>query len=295
MQSFQKNPEEILIRKIQNFALNNPGNRMTTLDNRPFFEEPLVGFADGKDSIFKQFKDDSIIGDFHLTPIEMMEQSFPEHKEPWDGVSVISWVLPIYKKTRISNRKQERYPSKPWTHTRTYGQPFNEELTAHIVDVIQKQGYIAVAPVFSPAFREFHIDTDLYITSNWSERHIAYAAGLGTFGLNGSLITQKGVTMRCGSVVTNLKLKPTARPYSNPREYCLFINSGTCGTCMERCPSGAITDTGPNNETCMTHFAEVVMNTLDHDASLPGCGLCQTAVPCEARIPKTKKRSIKID
>ncbi len=43
-----------------------------------------------------------------------------------------------------------------------------------------------------------------------------------------------------------------------------------------------------NNETCMTHFAEVVMNTLDYDAPLPGCGLCQTAVPCEAAIPKQK-------
>jgi epoxyqueuosine reductase QueG len=289
MESFQKNPEEILIKEIQNYVLKNPGNRMETLDNRQFFEDRLVGFADGRDRIFEHFKDESIIGAFHLTPLEMMEQSFPEHKEPWDVVSVISWVLPIFKETRISNRKQERYPSKPWSHTRTYGQPFNEELTAYIVSFIQKQGYIAIAPVFSPAFREFHINTELYITSNWSERHISYAAGLGTFGLNGSLITKKGVTMRCGSVVTNLKLQPTLRPYSNSREYCLFVNSGTCGKCMERCPSGAITEKGPNNETCMTHFAEVVMNTLGYNASLPGCGLCQTAVPCEGKVPKISK------
>ena len=286
MHSFEKNPEEVLTQEIKNFVLNNPGNRMETLDKRPFFEEPLVGFADDRDPIFDQFKDESVIGPFHLDPLEMMEQSFPEYKEPWGEGSVISWVLPIFKETRKSNRKQERYPSKPWSHTRTYGQPFNEELTAHVVDFIQAHGYVAVAPVSSPAFKEFHIDNDLYITSNWSERHIAYAAGLGTFGLNGSLITEKGVTMRCGSVVTNLKLKPTERPYSDFREYCLFANGGKCGKCMERCPSGAISEKGPNNETCMTHFAEVVMNTLDYDASLPGCGLCQTAVPCEARIPK---------
>jgi len=35
--------------------------------------------------------------------------------------------------------------------------------------------------------------------SSWSERHAAYAAGLGTFSLNDALITPKGIAHRLGS------------------------------------------------------------------------------------------------
>ena len=40
----------------------------------------------------------------------------------------------------------------------------------------------------------------LHIASDWSERHAAYAAGLGTFGLTRALITEKGIAGRFGSL-----------------------------------------------------------------------------------------------
>ena len=80
MQSLKENPEEVLARGIKSFVLTNPDNRMERLDNRPFFEEPLVGSADARDPLFEQFKDESVIGSLHLTPLEMMEQSLAEHK-----------------------------------------------------------------------------------------------------------------------------------------------------------------------------------------------------------------------
>ena len=38
------------------------------------------------------------------------------------------------------------------------------------------------------------------MASTWSERHVAYVSGLGTFGLSGGLITAKGQAVRLGSV-----------------------------------------------------------------------------------------------
>ena len=38
--------------------------------------------------------------------------------------------------------------------------------------------------------------------SNWSERHVAYVCGLGTFGCQG-LITSKGLAGRFGSIITD--------------------------------------------------------------------------------------------
>lgn len=71
--------------------------------------------------------------------------------------------------------------------------------------------------------------------SNWSERHVAYICGLGTFGLSKGLITKKGIAGRFGSVVTSAVLPVTQREYSNPFEYCTM-----CGKCAINCPAHAI-------------------------------------------------------
>ena len=71
--------------------------------------------------------------------------------------------------------------------------------------------------------------------SNWSERHVAYVCGLGTFGLSKGLITERGMAGRFGSIVTDAELAPTPRKYSDPFEYCT-----KCGACQFRCPAKAI-------------------------------------------------------
>ena len=48
--------------------------------------------------------------------------------------------------------------------------------------------------------------------SNWSERHVAHIAGLGTFSLSRSLITSAGAAGRIGSLVLEAALPRTARP-----------------------------------------------------------------------------------
>jgi epoxyqueuosine reductase QueG len=279
MISFKENPEETIKQVIQRFVAESPGNRMSQPDGEPYFEKPLVGFADANDPLFKEYK--KIIGDFHLTPIEILAQSFPHYTASWAGASVISWILPISKSTRQSNRNETRAPSQAWEQTRIHGEAFNNQLREYVTSFIEKQQGIAVAPMLSEIFSVYQSEESGFC-SNWSERHAAYAAGLGTFSLSRGLITHSGVAMRCGSVLTNLKLEPTTQPYKNYQEYCL---SGTCGKCIDRCPAGAITQEGHNKDLCIMHIAELIQEGEDE---YPGCGLCQTGVPCEAGIPKKR-------
>jgi len=131
-------------------------------------------------------------------------------------------------------------------------------------------------------------DSPVGIASNWSERHVAHACGLGTFGLSDGLITPVGKAMRCGSVVTDMPLTPTPRSYKSHTEYCLFHSYGTCRECIERCPAGAITEAGHDKEICRKYAYGKIKETVGptYGVVTTGCGLCQTGVACEGRIPE---------
>src|SRR5690606_4519617 len=116
---------------------------------------------------------------------------------------------------------------------------FNEALRAYVAERLTKVGHLAVAPTLSPNFKT--VKSENYgLASTFSERHAAYAAGLGTFGLCDGLITAKGKAMRCGSVVARIQIPSTPRPYDDHHAYCLFYSKGTCGVCITRCPGGAV-------------------------------------------------------
>ncbi|MDX1779400.1 MAG: epoxyqueuosine reductase, partial [Thermodesulfobacteriota bacterium] len=212
----------------------------------------------------------------------------PEPEGSWKGASVISWIRPIAGSVRESNRRETRSSSEAWLITKTFGEEFNIKLAEHIAAFLTEQGFHSLVPTLSPFFEIVQTERAGF-AANWSERHVAYAAGLGTFSLSGALITKRGAAMRCGSVVTSLKLQPTKRQYSNFREYCLFYNSDSCGKCISRCPGGAISEEGHNKELCMIHCASAVQEIEGKTGGMPGCGLCQTAVPCEEEIPGKKE------
>ncbi len=277
--------EQTIAKEIIRFAAESPANRFPDSTER-YFDEPLVGFAAAGDPLFTDYK--RIIGDFHLTPHELVTAA-PEG-EPWQPVTVICWVLPVTRSTRESNRKENRVPSRQWAETRSYGEQFNGSLRWHMVAWLTGLGHRAVAPQFSPAWQEF-ADTPVGIASSWSERHAAYAAGLGTFSLNDALITPQGIAHRLGTVITDLVLAPGERPYPDHRHNCLWYREGTCGACVARCPVGAITrEWGHDKRRCRAYVYEELPRELGelYDVPQTGCGLCQTKVPCEGCIPPGK-------
>lgn len=295
MTAIQQNPNQYIENALKDCVRTSPKNRLASFGNEPIFDEPLIGFADGSDPIFMEFK--KVVHEKHYTPLEILTKAVsdagPAHEKDLSAVSVVSFVLPIPKETRRSNAREKKGPSLRWNHTRWHGQDFINALSADMVALLTEAGYAAVAPEISPYFRIYAVDNGF--ASNWSQRHMAYAAGLGTFSLNDGFITQKGLTMRCGSFVTNLRLEPSKRSYSNHLANCLFYAGGKCDACIRRCPYGAITEKGHDKQKCREVLFEIQKPWLEgahgegYTGPYAGCGLCQTGVPCESRIPVRKK------
>lgn len=267
---------DVLRGEIVRFMGDGHGNRLP--DGGPIFDEPLLGVASADDPLFVKYK--SIIGEFHLTPREVLPEA----------ASVIVWVLPMSATVRSSQRRGQEKPSAEWAWARSHGEDFNIAMRKHIVSVLRAGGYASEAPMLSKSWRVIG-DSPVGEASTWSERHAAYAAGLGTFSLSDGFITAKGIAHRCGSVVTSMPLPPDPRPNHDHRANCLFFHGGQCGVCIKRCPAGAITGQGHDKKKCRDYvYGEVTAAAAkDYGVPIAGCGLCQAGVPCEAGIPKAQR------
>jgi len=268
---------------IREFLATSPDNSMNDHTGQPAWEEAIIGFASGADPIWDQYKE--YVGPFHWTPWQIYSQNHPRLPARAEDLSVISWVLPQRRAVRRSNRKDPAYPSQEWARIRVYGEQCNAALRRHLVQTLTQAGHPAVAPMLVPNWTVVDSARFSY-ASSWSERHIAHACGLGTFGLCDGLITARGKAMRVGSVVAHIPIEPTPRPYTHHRAYCLHFARGACGKCITRCPAGAISEAGHDKEKCREHLVrtrEYVQEAFHFEGY--GCGLCQVGVPCEAGIP----------
>ena len=231
-----------------------------------YFDDPLVACASANDPLFARFKaTPDILGDSLRLPSEWLDEA----------KSVISIFFPFSQRIRASNQKDSRWPSDEWLHSRVEGQAFLEKAMRQVRRWLEEAGARGVIPSLSPDFRVNRDSGAHPFVSNWSERHAAYVAGLGTFGLSKHLITPRGVCGRFGSVITDAEFTPTPRNYKEPFEYCSF-----CGACVRRCPVNAISiEKGKDNRACNAFLNEI----KERCAPRYGCGKCQVGVPCENR------------
>lgn len=284
---------EELIDRVVNFVASSKDNLVSDEDaiypklaGMKLYEAPLIGFACADDELFTiEFKKEGIIHPEYMAPSEWL----PGAK------TVISFFLPFTKAVKESNRNKTDTPYEPgipqrcsteWLHGRIEGQIFLNKITDYIQALLRNEGFETVCPTTSGKLRMI----TPYI-STWSERHAAYAAGLGTFGLSKGLITQKGMAGRFGSVITNAEFLPNIRPYSDPFEYCTM-----CGACTVKCPAGAI----DKARGCALGKDQLVCGPYVEGSFLPphgpnqrkryGCGKCQCGVPCESGIPRKNKQ-----
>lgn len=272
---------------IQDFIRQSPENTLQDKTHEKAFDTPLVGFSRGDDPLYDAYKDH--VGPFYLTPWEIFALTFRDFSVKPEEIAIISWILPQTAATKADNRKENFYPSERWARARIFGEEVNEKLRKHVVASVELEGYQVVAPSLTPQF-SVRISPKYGFASTWSERHAAYASGLGTFGLCDGLITPVGKAMRTGSVVARLQVPPTPRPYTDHHEYCLFFTQGICGICIKRCPVGAITEAGKDKPTCYKHLFPATRDyvTSKYGFDGYGCGLCQTKIPCESKIPVKK-------
>jgi epoxyqueuosine reductase len=279
-----ESPIAIWIENTIRDFLQSPDNSLGAGPYEPAWAEPLVGFSRGDDPLYLQFKDD--IGPFYLTPDEIFNRTFSERPVPAKHLTVISWILPQTEATKSDARREFWYPPERWVRSRKYGEDVNMRLHEHLEGMLQGAGYRTLAPSRSSLWALAQSER-FGLCSNWSERHAAYASGLGTFGLCDGLITSVGKAMRCGSVVARVDIPPTKRPYSDPHAYCLFFSKGICCACIMRCPAGAISLKGHDKEKCKAYInnATLPYNNSRFGLQTYACGLCQTKVPCESGIP----------
>lgn len=282
------NPAEWITKLISHFVHHSPKNRLGPGMSRRAFDTPLVGFSSGGDKIYDEFV--AHIGDFYLTPVKIYHKAFPGASfATGDELTVISWILPQTAETCAEQAKKTKRPSKSWTRVRFHGEAFNDALRAYVVESLMQKGVDTVAPMQADFWARSE-QGPYAPCSNWSERHAAYASGLGTFGLSDGLITPRGKAMRTGSAVARIAISPTPRPYLDHHAYCLFFSHGTCGKCIPRCPVNAISKKGHDKKRCQ-QYTEVKMPVFVKDTysiDTPVCGLCQVDIPCMRDIPDPK-------
>ena len=256
----------------------------------------LLGFSSGADGLYAFFK--KHIGDFHWMPAEAFalgstkngaaaaDINSPGASVPPEELTVISIALCQTEQTKNANSRQTKWPAEAWARSRIFGQRCSNSLQRSLAKALVDQGYPAVCPALLPEAGERQSPAHGR-ASNWSERHVAYASGLGTFGLSGGLITERGQAVRLGSVVVRAQIPPTPRPYNDPFEYCLFFAHGSCGECADRCPVGSVSKHGRDKHACARHLQPATWEYVNREYGFDGygCGLCQTGVPCESGIP----------
>lgn len=267
------------IRKSEGNYINKKIALSSKVEGIKIFDDPIFGFGDADDKYFLKLKESSVIGEHFVLPKEWLNQAR----------TVISFFLPFSKSIKNSNGQDKLWPSDGWLHGRIEGQVLLNKLCLKLESVLKRRGFMGLSPSLNEKFwsRSGHSNfsriinssecISSFFTSNWSERHIAFVCGLGTFGLSKGLITKKGVAGRFGSVVTNLYLKPDLREYGIFSEYCF-----RCGKCIRQCPVNAITfENGKDHFACSSFLDRI----KEKFKPRYGCGKCQINVPCENEIP----------
>lgn len=262
-------------------------NNFATLQKpeKPMWDQPFLGLAKGDDSYFGFLKEH--IGPFHWSPREAFQLKYPGQINE-STLSVVSIAFPQTMETKEAQAKEKVAPSREWIVTRGEWEPLMKEFSGKLTKKLEDMGIRSVSIDLLPEFSRAQSDK-LGTASTWSHRHIAYLAGLGTFGLSDGLITQKGKAVRFTSLIVEAELQPTERTYKDYNEWCLFFKDGSCGVCIKRCPAHAIQREGHDKVLC-DEYEEIYANNywpsdIEKGSYILGCGLCQAGVPCSHGRP----------
>jgi len=254
--------QEFILKTISVFEAENSIEKM--------WREPLVAALSAKNPLLPKLKE------------AVIDHLFPEDILP-GAKNIVVFFIP-FETGIIKSNIQGEVASEEWA--RAY--ILTNELLSFINETIEKEleqyGYRVgkVAPT--------HNFDEKTLISRWSHRHIAYLAGLGTFGINNMLITSKGCCGRLGSFVTDAEsgeLGISEESLGVPSaEKCLFKINGSCGVCQKKCPVSAYGGSGNFDryacyQVCLKN-AKLYHQTIGF---ADVCGKCLVGLPCSSREP----------
>lgn len=260
--------KEKITAKIRDFVM----DYQQKIDISTKWGEPLVGFADAKHPYILKLKE--LITATHALPTEVLP----------DASIVIAYFVPFTEELANTNKVTGDISSPEWALAYEETNAMFNKLNEYIIKSLRKMGYKADV---SPQAATFDQKA---LKSNWSHRHFAKAAGMGTFGINNMLITKIGCCGRYSTIVTNLDIEPDV-PLEE--EYCLYKKNGSCGVCVKNCPAGALTLNGYDRQKCYavirknaeiyTQFGSSYTNESGEQPNSVGsevCGKCVVNTPC---------------
>ncbi len=266
------------------------------------FNKPLLGVSGGDDPIFEKFKE--VVASEHLTPLELWRACGKE-KVSASNLRIITIVFPYVEKIRSESKDfiefpNVKLPAEIYSVGRNYANEFKKETCRQTIEFFKKSGFNAIAAMVSEVFSIF---TKGRFYSNWSERHIAFAAGLGTFSLSEALITEVGCNLRLASIITDAPLDITPRKNDDHHANCLYYAKGTCRKCEKNCPAHAISENGHDKKKCFIYGQKIERKFRSRIGSIlkphfryingewkeqrppVGCAFCQFDVPCMDKNP----------
>ena len=227
-----------------------------------YWQKPLIAYASASDPQFQHLK----------------QWTHPDHQLPADllpdAASVITYFLPFHPSIPESNRTG-RLASRKWGEAYIHTNQLIADINAYLLQQLTNTGYEAVSV---NATHNFNEDT---LMSFWSHRHVAYISGLGQFGLNNLLITEKGCCGRIGSLVTNAPVTPSCR-LETPA--CLYKHNGSCGLCVDHCVNGSLAPDCYNRHHCYAMCLENA-DVLSEIGLADVCGKCTVGLPCSETNP----------
>jgi len=253
--------------KIQSMIKQFIKNYQQTRDVKTKWKEPLVAYADAMDEMFLNLKD--TVSSSHAMPKDFL----PEAK------TVVAYFIP-FDETIVKSNIEKKESSEIWAKAYIETNQLISDLNTFIKDELQKSGYK------SNIITSTHNFDDKKLMSDWSHRHVAFIAGLGKFGLNNMLITDKGCCGRIGSFITDLKIEPTKRKNV---ENCLYKHMNKCKKCVDRCVNNALKIDGFDRYKCY----EMCLYNDEFHSSIIGltnvCGKCLVDLPCSTINPVNNK------
>lgn len=250
--------QQLICKWIKDYISTYP-QRANTLSR---WQEPLIGFADAQDEQFLNLRQ-------WVSPSHAMPKDFLA-----DARTVIAYFIP-FAEDIIKSNSVGTEASKEWVTAYIETNKLIFDLNTYLGEQLCAIGF---SNTVIPATHNFNTQT---LMSDWSHRHIAYIAGLGSFGINNMLITEKGCCGRVGSSVTNLVIAPSK---SLEKENCLYKHNGGCKKCITSCVNEALTVTAFKRHKCYTKCLENAQ--IYHEVGLADvCGKCLVNMPCSCTNP----------
>jgi epoxyqueuosine reductase QueG len=237
-------------------------------DGLRFYLPPILSVGSAADPGFLKLREPGVVGPHHMLPTDWL----PEAR------SVISLFLPFTDRIIRSNVIDPGEPSWEWLFGRIEGQQQLLSTAEFVRDALLEQGFKAHLPYTDKRLvARVSAAQDIPIpvfSSNWSERHVGYVTGLGTFGRMTNFITKQGTCGRLISVVTDWETEPDVKDYSGIFDYC-----SECLACYKACPGRAFDENGKTISKCSAY----IRDTCAKYTPRYGCGKCQTGLPCSTR------------